>query len=66
MQRDQSDSEIIRSLPQDDEELSYLLCNQLLVDYETEMSLFRCSPALLRIQQALSLVSVALSAFSHT
>lgn len=64
-QRTQSDCEILRALPQSDDELSFLLCNQLLVDYDTEVSLFHCSSALLRIQQVFSLVSVALRDEKH-
>lgn len=47
-----SDAEILREVSSDTLELSYFLCEQLLLNYSEEASLFNCSTPEERIRMA--------------
>ena len=65
LQSSQSDDAILRSLPSDTTELSYLLSSQLLVNYEEEKKLFLADDPLERITLANSLCRVGVMACSE-
>lgn len=61
-----SDVEILREVSSDTLELSYFLCEQLLLNYSEEISLFNCSTPEERIRMANEFCRVWLYPSSHS